>query len=220
RLRGATAGWVWVCAAGGVGRVEQEITRSPVPGIRHRLHVDSYRWVVEREFALYAIGVQVLPLPEVLEAVSVDDLPVLQLELDQVNVYRMGIFRQVLEVPCLGGADPGKFSDSLIEMPSVNEHRHRAANGFLLVQGEDLRVADVRGLNERGNGDQRGRQGFRMHGLRVLHRELHDHTRVCINRIAARERRIGGVRHDDLGSGRQVGEIDQDVHALTDGHED
>src|SRR5205814_704968 len=97
-LSRATAGWIWMCATGGVARVEQEITGPPVPSVRHRLHIDSDRWVIERKFSLYTIGVQVLPLPVILEAVSVDNLPVLQLKLDQVNVDRMGIFRQVLEV--------------------------------------------------------------------------------------------------------------------------
>ena len=157
RLRRAPAGWVWVCATGGVGRVEQEITRPAVPGVRHRLHIDSDRWMIQRKFSLYTIGVQVLPLPVVFEAVPIDNLPVLQLKFDQVNVNGMGIFRQVLEVPRFRCADSGQLSDSFIEMPSVNENRHGTAIGFLLVQGEDFWIPDVRGFNQRGNGDQRGR---------------------------------------------------------------
>src|SRR6476646_1107846 len=161
-LRWAAAGWVWVCTTGCIGWIKQEISRPAVAGVRHCLHIDSDRWVIEGKFSLYTVGVQVLALPKVLEAVPVDNLPVLQLELGQVNVDGMGIFREVLEVPGLSGADPGEFSDIFIEMPSVNEHRHRVAGvesvitAFLFVQGEDFRVPDVRSLNQRGNGDQFG----------------------------------------------------------------
>src|SRR5205814_4916944 len=120
--------------------------RPAVPGVRYRLHIDSDRRVVQRKFSLDTIGVQVLPLPVILEAVAVDNLPVLQLKFDQMNVDGMGIFRQILEVPGLSRADPGQLSDSFIEMPSVNEYRHRPAIGFLLVQGEDFWIPDIRGF--------------------------------------------------------------------------
>src|SRR5262249_31216412 len=38
-LRWAPAGWVGVCATGGVGRIKQEIPRSSVARVRHRLHI-------------------------------------------------------------------------------------------------------------------------------------------------------------------------------------
>src|SRR5262249_53111804 len=143
-LSRATAGWVWGCATGDVGRVEQEVTDPPVPGIRRRLHIDSDRWMIQRKFSLYTIGVQVLPLPVMLEAVPVDNLPVLQLKLGEVDMYGMGILSQVLEVPCLSGANSGKFSDVFIEVPAIDEHRNRIARvesvvtTLLLVQGKDL----------------------------------------------------------------------------------
>ena len=88
---------------------------------------------------------------------------------------------------------------------------------LLLVQGEELWVPDVRGWSERGNGDQCGGQGSRMHRRRVLHRELHDHAGVRIGWIAAGERRIGGVRQNDFGSGPEIGEVNEDVRSFADG---
>src|SRR5581483_9580249 len=116
-------------------------------------------------------------------------LPVLQLKLHQVNVDGMGILRQVLDVPLLRCARSGNLSDWIIEMPSVNEHVKRIAGiesgvrAFLLVQGEELRVPNVWSWNEGGNRDQGGGQSLRMHSWRVLHRELHDYTRVRIGQI-------------------------------------
>src|SRR5204863_8039187 len=113
----ATACLVCVCETSSVARMEPEITEPPEPGVHRRLHSDSERWVIKRKFTRYAILVHVQLLPVSLEAVPVDSLPIFQLKLDQVNVDGMGIFRQVLKVPCLRRADPGYLSDILIKMP-------------------------------------------------------------------------------------------------------
>ena len=49
--------------------------------------IGSYRWVIERKCR----AIQTLPVSP--EAFDVDILSILQLKLDQVNVYGMGIFR-------------------------------------------------------------------------------------------------------------------------------
>ena len=102
-------------------------------------------------------AVQALPVR--LEPLDVDVLPILELELDQVDVDRMGVFGEVLEVPRLGRADPRDLGDVRVEVLPVDEHGDRLAGvALLLVQREELGVADALGLHERRDRDERGRQ--------------------------------------------------------------
>src|SRR5215510_9596061 len=179
----------------------QEIMDRTCRRVEHwSLHVGSHRWMIERKRRT------VEALPVGFEAINVDILSILQQKLDQVDVYWMGIFRQVLEVPRLRRADVGGLGDIGVKMLSVEEHRHRLADGaFLLVQGEELWIPDALGLDKRGNSDQCGGQGRRVRGRRIQHLESHDDTgRVRINGIAALEGRIGGVLENDLRSGRNI----------------
>ena len=67
--------------------------------------VGPHRWVIERQRR----AVQALPVR--LEALDIDVLPILQLELHEVDVDRMGVLGEILEVPRLGGADLRHLGD-------------------------------------------------------------------------------------------------------------
>src|SRR5262245_27439413 len=87
-------------------RTRQEIMDCTCHRVEHRsLHVGSHRWMIERKRRT------VEALPVGLETIDVDILSILQQKLDQVDVYWMGIFRQVLEVPSLRRSDVGGLGD-------------------------------------------------------------------------------------------------------------
>src|SRR5215475_12366227 len=98
----------------------------PVPGVGRSLRIDSDRCVIEWKSRT------ILAFPVRLEAIDIDKLPVLQLELDQVNVYGMGVFGQVLDIPRLGRAHPGDLRDILIKMASVDEDSNRVSGNWVL----------------------------------------------------------------------------------------
>src|SRR5947209_4936493 len=239
--RHAGLGKVVCSAEGAVLRVKLEVTDTKHTGrvarVRRRsvwivgivriaelhriLHIDSDRWMIERKSRVRPI--QFLKVGQ--HAVGVNSLPVFQLELDQVNVDGMGILREVLDVPLFCRAHSGDFRDILMESASVDENMQGIARekstvrAFLLVQREELWIADVRGWSERGNADQFCWRRIRMHSLGVLYGELHDHTGVGIGGIATRVGRNSVVRQYNLSSCRKIGEVDEDVDSLTDCNE-
>ena len=196
------------CGEGGSEGPGQEIVDVPGRGVEHRrLDIGSDRWVIERQRR----AIQALPVG--LEAVAVDNLPVLQLKLDQVNVDGMGIFRQVLEVPRLGRADLRELSDVLIEMLPVDEHRH----GLAMSLSCSFRVKSF-GLpmfwvsTSVGMVISLAGSGFRMHGRRVLHLESH-HLAVVFGSTGSPPGKgsLAVFFRTTFVPGAQVREVDQDV---------
>src|SRR5882724_2320880 len=156
--------------------------------------IGSHRRMIEWERR----PIQTLPVS--LETIDVDILSILQLKFDQMNMYRMCIFREVLEVPRLCRGQPGNLGNIRIEMLSVDQNRHWIAGiALLLIQCEELWIPDAFSFNKCRNGNQRSGQMMRVHGRRVEHFELHNRTSsVGINWITAGEWRIGCVLQDDF----------------------
>src|SRR5258706_1400141 len=128
-------------------------------GVEHgNLDVGSYRRVIEGQ------GRSVQASPVRLETILIDELPVLELELHQVNVNRVRIFREVLEVPLFGRADLRELGDVPVEMLPVDEHRHgRLDIALLLVQGEEFWIPDAVGRRKRKDADECGGKRMWMH---------------------------------------------------------
>src|SRR5215510_8055975 len=99
-------------------------------GIENRIfYVCSHCWMIERKCRT------IKALPVSLKAIDVYILSILQFKLDQVNVNRMCIFRQILEVPCLRCTDIWSLGDISIKMLTIEQDRYRLANiAFLLVE--------------------------------------------------------------------------------------
>src|SRR5262245_18727811 len=86
------------------------------------LDVCSYCRVIERKRRT------IKAFPVGLEAIDVYILSIFQQKLDQVNVNRMRIFRQVLEVPCLRRANFGSLGDISIKILTIEQYRYGLAN--------------------------------------------------------------------------------------------